>query len=157
MICPQLTHTCRHQWTDASSAQPHAGTHGIRLHQCLAADNDWCSFWGCAVGWSAVCKHAGVIRNSLLDDIVFKHAVKFSFPVMSVMIRQSYLHLQPAWPIRVRLLNMYTVLWSVGARGGKVKSIQRGRESPPGCSSECWAEQQKSKAAYANEMSSFAG
>lgn len=79
------------------------------------------------------------------------------FQVMSVTIRQSHLHLHPAWPVRVRLFNMYTVLWSDGALGGKVKSIQRGRESPPGCSSECWAEQQKSKAAYANEMSSFAG
>lgn len=44
-----------------------------------------------------------------------------------------------------------TVLWAV-----IVKSIQRACESQLGCSSECWAEQQKSKAAYTNEMSSLA-
>lgn len=48
---------------------------GIRLHQCLAAESDRRSFWGRAIGWSAVCKHAGVIRNGPLDDIVFSSHV----------------------------------------------------------------------------------
>lgn len=50
---------------------------------------------------------------------------------------------------------LYRVPWSGGAEGGRPKVSPAGLQVSA-WPTECWAEQQKSKAAYANEMSSLA-